>query len=167
MRFSYAVGLLALMATATPASAQEYVRVTGQKVNIRAEPGGTVFAQARSGDLFKLGKREAEWFGIVMFSGEYRYIHTSLAQITNTIPPSPSEATRRQAFQGLLRAEDRAVAEADRRIPPNSRDAIYRNIDLQRLLDDEYKLDVFHRFGMVAAQYSALAIEGIQRKWMP
>lgn len=167
MRFAYTAALLALLGTAQPATGQKYVQVTGQKVNIREGPGGAVFSQAQAGDLFKFGKRQGEWFAIFMFAGEYRYIHASLARRTDVVPPLPNEATRRQAFQALVRAEDRALTEADRRIPPNNMDAINKNIDLNRLLNDKYKLVEFHRYGMVAVQYDTLRVEGIRRKWMP
>lgn len=142
--------------------------ITGENVNIRTEPSGTVITQARSGDVFEFRERDGDWLAILMFSGEYRYVHASLARPTDSVPAQPDEATRRRAFQALVRAEDRATAEADHQIPPTARGTIERNIDLQRILDDRYKLDVCHRFdGIQPAHYNSLKVEGVRKGWMP
>ncbi len=66
------VAFLALFAVPATAPAQDHVVITGESVNIRTTPGGTIVGQASSGDVFKLGKRDAGWFAIFMFSGEHR-----------------------------------------------------------------------------------------------
>ncbi len=157
--------LLALFAIPATTLAQDYVIITGESVNIRTAPGGTIVGQAASGDVFRFYVRGAGWFGIFMFSGEDRYVHASLARLTDSVPAQPDEATRRRVFQALVRAEDRATAEADRRIAPTTLATIYRNIDLQRVLDDRYKLEVCHRFGIQPAHYNSLKLEGVRKGW--
>ena len=166
IRFS--VFVLAAIALPNIAVAQDYVAITGTSVNIRAAPNGTVVAQARSGDIFESKGHEGDWFKVLMFSGEYRYVHTSVVQIAAQAPGLPDEATRRRAFQALVHAEDLATAEADQQISPNTLANIKRNIDLQRILDDRYKLEACHRFEAIQpVHYQALVIEGLQRGWLP
>lgn len=146
---------------------QDLIVITDDEVYIRTEPNGTVIGQAQPGDVFEIGGTDGDWFMIHMFSGEYRYVHSSLALHTDSLPRQQDEATRRSAFQALVNAEDRASAEADRRIPPATVEDINRNIDLQRLLDDRYKLEVCHRFGVQPAYYNTIKLEGIRKGWMP
>jgi len=159
--------LFLLVVAPTVANAQDYLVVTGESVNVRVTPSGTVIGQARQGDVFEFKGRDGQWLKVNMFSGEYRYIHSSLVHLTDSVPSGPNESTRRQAFRALVRAEDRAIAEADRQIPPTTSTAIYRNIDLQRLLDDRHKLTVCHEHGIQPAHYDALRVEGIRKGWMP
>lgn len=148
--------------------AQQYVRVTADALNVRTVPGGgTIIGQAVRDDVFELRGQRGIWYEINMFSGEYRYIHSNYAAVVASLPPQPAEPIRRLAFQALVRAEDRAFAEADRRIPPTSRAAIERNIDLQRVLDDRYKLKVSHEYQIQPAHYNKLKIEGIRKNWIP
>jgi uncharacterized protein YgiM (DUF1202 family) len=166
MRLSCLSVIATLFSAPGLALAQEYVVVTGESVNIRSGPGGAVVGQARSGDVFELQGREGEWFSILMFSGEYRSVHSSLVRASPSAPSQPSEAIRRRAFQAFVRAEDRATAEADRQILPTNLAAIERNIDLQRLLDDRYKLEVCHQFSVHAVHYNTLKVEGIRKGWI-
>jgi len=144
----------------------QYLRVTGSSVNVRQGPdvGSAVVGTAEAGEIFhSLGKTE-EWYVIKMFSGEDRYIHASLAEPAESSPAPPdSEATRRMAFEGFLRAEDRSFVEAEARIPSSDDPA---NIELQRILDDRYKLQVCRGFSNIHPfHFEIIKLEGAQKGW--
>lgn len=144
----------------------QYLRVTGPSVNVRQGPdvGSTIVGTAKAGDIFhRLGKME-EWYVIKMFSGESRYIHASLAEPTEYFPTLPdSEETRRMAFEGFLRAEDRSFIEADARIAPSD---VLANIEFQRILDDRYKLQVCQALpGIQPFHFEKIKLEGVQKRW--
>jgi len=149
----------------TVAQAQ-HLRVTGSSVNVRQEPdlGSTVVGTAKEGDIFnRLGKME-EWYVIKMFSGDSRYIHASLAEPTEDSPTLPdSETTRRMAFEGFLRAEDRSYVEADAKI--GSSDVLANN-EFQRILDDRYKLQVCQGFPEIQPfHFEEIKLEGVEKEW--
>ena len=150
-----------------PTSAQaQYLRVTGSAVSVRQGPdvGSTVVGIAEAGEVFhQIGERE-EWYVIKMFSGENRYIHASLAEPTERPPTLPdSEATRKMAFEGFLRAEDRSFTEADARIGSSDESAY---AEFQQLLDDRYKLKVCQSFpGIQPSHFEAIRLEGAEKGW--
>jgi len=151
----------------TPTAVQgQYLRVTGSSVNVRQGPdvGSTVVGTAGLGDVFhRLGRTE-EWYVIKMFSGEKRYIHASLAEPTESSPALPgSETTRRMAFEGFLRAEDRSFVEAEGRIPSSDE---LGNAELQRILDDRYRLHVCQGFPNIHPfHFEKIQLEGVQKGW--
>jgi hypothetical protein len=158
-----ALFLFGVLPTAVQA---QYLRVTGSSVNVRQGPdvGSTVVGIAEEGDIFhRLGDME-EWYVVKMFSGESRYIHASLAEPTENIPTLPdSEATRRMAFEGFLRAEDRSFIEADARIASSG---VPANIEFQRILDDRYKLQVCQAFPDIQPfHFEEIKLEGVQKEW--
>ena len=60
----------------TPASARgQYVRITGEAVNVRTEPStqSTVIVVAERGDVFGFVGRQGQWLEITMFSGDSRW----------------------------------------------------------------------------------------------
>lgn len=144
----------------------QYVRVTSERVNVRTAPStsSTVVVQALRGDVFELRGRSGDWHQINMFSGEWRYLHSSLATPTSQVAPMPSsEDVRRRAFVDLVRAQDRAVAESER---PYPRD-VMSQIELERILYDRYELPVFHRYGIQPPHRGTLVAEGIRKNWLP
>lgn len=152
----------------------DYIEVVGKVVNVRIGPGTSsdVIVQARKGDIFELRGQEGEWYKIAMFSGEWRYIYKPLAKkATYTLLLPTSISTRRSIFRALSSAEDRSQAEADRKYPMADRyghpisDNMERNIDYMRLLDDRYKLGVFHQFGVQPPIYIKLIVEGVEKEW--
>ena len=168
------VATATIIAAVAPASARaQYVRITGEAVNVRTQPStqSTVIVVAERGDVFELEGRRGRWLEINMFSGEYRWVHESLAEVTSGAPQMPtSEATRRRAFVEVVRAQDRALAESERRYPDGT-DArieyITARIDYERLLYDKYELPIFRRFGIAPALRGSLTVEGIRKNWVP
>ena len=148
-----------------------YILITGDSANIRTMPNntnGTIVTQARSGDIFKLTGRDGDWFSIRMFSASgSRYVHASLARITNSVPRETDEGTRRIAFQAFRQAGRRAMAEADRQTPATNQDTHYHNMYLNSVLDDRYKLEACRRFDNIQpVHYVRIASEGIRKGWM-
>ncbi len=136
-------------------SAEGFIKVVGDGANIRTAPDGTIIVQAQRGEVFEARGQEGEWQLINMFSGEHRYIHTSLVTPAQEAPPLPSsEGSRRRAFAALLQAEDQAWAEAEA-----------QGTSVRRVLNDRYKLEVSHRFGIHAVHYTAISVEGVRKNW--
>jgi hypothetical protein len=167
-RLSWQIILLSavLLVSYTPSLRGQYLRVTAKTADVRAQPNpsSTVVVQATLGDLFKLQGKEGAWFEISMFGGEYRYLHESVAEVTPSAPALPESVdTRRRAFVELVQAQDRAVAEAERRYPRD----YARQIDYERLLYDRYELPILRRYGISPARYGELIAEGIRRNWVP
>jgi hypothetical protein len=125
--------------------------------NIRtgASTSSEVVGKATRGQVFEIDERRGEWHVIPLFSGEYRFVHSSVAEAAPEPPPlTPSLESRRRACRALLAAEKRAMDEAISR-HPNSLDA---QIDLERLLTDRYKLLVFRDHDVPPARNAALTV---------
>ena len=134
---SVSILLVALSGSIHPGllGAQAFIRVTGDGVNIRTAPNGTVIVQARRGDVFETTGREGAWEKIKMFSGEDRYVHSSLVTSAQEAPRLPSaEGERRRAFNALLEAEDRSYAESEEQIPRVDVPSIRRSGVIQNVL---------------------------------
>jgi len=108
-----------------------------------------------------------------MFSGEWRYIYKSLAEITSSVdiilPTSVS--IRYNIFKQLVNAEDRADSEANKKFPIYDKyDIIEENLekytDYNRLLYDRYKLEVFHNFNIQPILYIKIVVEGVKNNWI-
>ncbi len=167
------VAAVLLTAVSPARGLAQYVRITGEAVNVRTEPStqSTVIVVAERGDVFEFEGRRGPWLEINMFSGEYRWVHESLAEVTSVAPQMPtSEATRRSAFVAVVRAQDRALAESERRFPDGTNsniDYIIARIDYERLLYDRFELPIFRRHGIAPALRIPLNSEGIRKNWVP
>ncbi len=160
--------LAALIVTmsVTAYSADQYVQVTGDNVNIRFAPSTSsqIITTSRKGDIFELEGEEQEWYEISMFSGEYRYIHKSLAQGVSYEPEVPtSVSVRQQMYKAIWDVEGKAMADADRRYPPTI--DVMKNIEYSRILEDKYKLEIVHRLNAQAPIYLKIAAEGVEKNW--
>jgi len=134
------LGLFYSTTLATESIPTRFIEITGNIVNIRTGPStsATIITRAKKGDIFELKGETNGWYEIDMFSGEYRYIHESLAKLTTYTISLPSSASICQKiFNFIGEAEDRAMDEADQKYPMNIPDNIYQNIDYQRLLIDK------------------------------
>ena len=160
------LAVLIVTMSATVYSADQYVQVTGDNVNIRFSPNTSsqIIASARKGDIFELEGEEQEWFAISLFSGEYRYIHKSLAIEVPYEPEVPgSVSVRQQMYKAFWDLEGKAMADADRRYPPII--DVMKNIEHSRILEDKYKLEVVHQFNTQAPIYIKIAVEGVEKNW--
>ena len=155
-----------MMMSVTLYSADQYIQVTGDNVNIRFSPSTSsqIIASAQKGDIFELEGEEQGWFAISMFSGEYRYIYKSLAKEIPYEPKVPgSVSVRQQMYRAFWDLEGKAMADADRRYPPTI--DVMKNIDHSRVLEDKYKLEVVHQFNTQAPIYIKIAVEGVEKNW--
>ena len=160
-----ATALLAvlLMFATSIASATEYVMVTKRGVRIRTAPNtdSEIIGITRSGDVFEVYRRSPEWYAIIMFSGEDRYIHASLVRPTREPPALPPADQRKEACKEILRAQSRAYAEAQQRFSRH----FDRLVDHERLLIDRYELPIFQRFGIAPAHNTRLLTECVTKRW--
>jgi len=157
---------LMITMSVTVYSADQYVQVTGDNVNIRFSPSTSsqIITAARKGDIFELEGEEQEWFAISMFSGEYRYIHKSLAKEVPYEPKVPgSVSVRQQMYKAFWDLEGKAMVDADRMIPPTI--DVMKNIEYSRILEDKYGLEVVHRFNAQAPIHIKIAVEGAENNW--
>lgn len=143
---------------------ERYVQVMKTRVNIRHENSvlSIIVAKARKGDIFKLASEKRNWYEVVIFSGEYRYIHKTLGKEISYFPSLPkSESIRREIFRELIEAKEQAMIDANKKLPAN----INNKIDYSRILEDRYKLEMFHRYQIQSPIYWQLISEGARKGW--
>jgi hypothetical protein len=155
---------LVLLPIAVPA-ADSYVELTADRVAIRASPASSsaLIGYGKKGDIFKLAGKQGALYELYLFSGEARYVPLSQARLTTFVPSPPSDLRRRrELFSAFVRAEDRAMADADKKYPPVPVEPFVR---YQRMLDDRYKLEVVRAFEVQPVVYSPIKIEGAKALW--
>lgn len=166
---------LATLCSSSVLAQDKYIKITGDQVNIRiaSSTQSSIVSKGRKGDVFELRGEEGEWYKINLFSGEWRYVHKSLAKVmTYDVSLPKLVSIRLQIFRALLRAEDRAQAEADQKYPIADKyghpfpENVVRNIDYMRLLDDRYKLEVIHKFEVQPPTYRKIIVEGVKKNWL-
>lgn len=152
-----------------------FIQIKGDKINIRSAPNknSSIVAQALKGDIFECKEESNGWYKIIVLSGEYRYVYKSLAKFlgeyTATLPSTESE--RREIFNALLKAEDRAQAEADRKYPLAGKFGkpikanLKKNANYASLLRDKYELEVVHKYKIQPPASLDLTIEAAQKNW--
>jgi len=161
------LGLVYSTTLAVESIPTRFIEITGNTVNIRTGPSTstTIVVRAKMGDIFELKGETNGWYKINMFSGEYRYVHKSLAKLTTyTISLPSSDSIRQKIFNLIGEAEDRAMDEADQKYPMNIPNNINQNIDYERLLIDKYKLTIFHEFKVQPVIYRELIVEVIKEQ---
>ena len=148
--FFILVFTVSALAQKVPRTMMDVIEITGERVNIRAKPttSSRVLCQAVRGQTFEYKETVGSWYRILMFSGQYRYIHSSIARLTS--------ASNDAAFLGnkvisymmgeLTKAEDRGYAESR------------GNTDFARELGDCYKLVVFTELKLPPHVYTAMAV---------
>lgn len=170
-RFAFCFSLISILIIGdlTPLFSEDiYIQVMKERVNIRLENNlsSAIIAKARKGDIYKLKSEKGNWYEITLFSGENRYIHRSLGKIISYISTLPeSESTRRAIFHELGEAKDRAINDANKIFPPDIYDNIYKNINYAHILEDRYKLEIFHRYKVQPPIYWQLMAEGAKKDW--
>jgi len=161
--------LALIIALLIPAFSENmYIQVIGERVNIRFENNlnSMIIAKARKGDIYKLKSEKGNWCEITLFSGESRYIHKSLGKIISYIPAFPeSESTRQAIFHELAEAKNRAMKEANQKFPADIYDSGYKNINYAHILEDRYKLEIFHRYDVQPPIYWQLIAEAAKKDW--
>jgi len=144
---------------------QDFIQVTNSGVNIRFSPStsSTVITQATQGNIFELVGETGDWYKILMFAGEHRYIYKTMCKkVAYSIVLPESEQTRKAVFKAVVKAEDKAQAEADKKYPTE----IFKNIDYSRILNDRYKLAVMNSYHLQPPIYYKIIVEGVKKKWL-
>ena len=148
----------------------QFVRVTSEFANIGLIPDteATIIGKAFENDIFGYEGEENDWIKINMFSGEHRYIHHSLVKV---ISYGISASFSNDICQGLMKrleeAEDRSLVESDNRYLLNNGENTEKNNEYQRILLDQYILEIFHEFDLQPVIYQIAVtrcIEGSQSK---
>jgi uncharacterized protein YgiM (DUF1202 family) len=159
--------ILALIAVGlTPVFSEDrYIQITGEKVNIRFKNdlNSTVVAKAGKGDVFELKSEKGNWYEINMFTGEYRYIHNSLATVVAYSSSLPSLSTARAMWSAFGEAEDKSMLDAEKKYPISQN--MNKNIEYSRILEDRYKLQIFHKYNIPPVAYMKILTEGAKRGW--
>ena len=152
----------------TFSASAENVRVTSEYANIRSMPDteSIIIGEALENDIFGYEGEEDDWIKINMFSGEHRYIHSSLAKVINYGISTPfSNDICQNLMEELEEAEDRSLIESDNEYPLINSKNIEKNNEYQRMLLDRYILEVFHKHDLQPVIYQiaiARCIEGRQ-----
>lgn len=175
-RLIYALGILVILVVLIPsvhAQCAEYVMMRGDKINIRTGPGldRAVVAQAAKGDLFELVGETDQWYEIVLFTGDQRFVHKfwalevgdpdSVPEINLRLPRSAG--IRRSLYLDIYFAEARAQDQADEVIPPSTDRE--RNRYFRRMLEDGAVLTVMDIYDVQPVLYWHLIEEAVDKDW--
>jgi SH3-like domain-containing protein len=153
--------ILNLIWVGSPGAEDRYIKVTGDRVNIRSEPNtkAQIVTKANRGDVFKVVSEEGDWYEISMFSGEWRYIYKPItAATTYTMEIPEDEELISTIFMALVQAENRALDQAAGKCSGD----LHACSKHERLLNDQYTLNVFHEFNLQPPLYNKLIIEGVR-----
>ena len=165
--------ILVVLCPATESWCAEYVMMRGDRINVRTGPGmdRAVVAQAAKGDMFEVVGETDDWYEIVLFTGDHRYMHKfwaleigdpdSLPGINMDLPRSAG--TRRSLFLDIYFAEARAQDQADEIIPPSADRE--RNRLFRRMLEDQAILTVMNIYEVQPVLYWDLMEEAIAKDW--
>ena len=149
------------------ALSREYVVMISRNINVRTGPGTDRFVIARAwkGDVFELVDETGNWYEIVMFSGDYRYVSKSwAARLTEEqlLPGHhmvlPSDGDKLNAvYRDILHARERAGREADEIIPPLENEK--RNTTLRNILEDKHIHEIMQIHSVQPALYCEIVNE--------
>ena len=153
---------------------QDYVVMGTPLVNLRTGPStnAMVIGRAEKGDVFRVMGQTEEWYRILMFSGEPRYVTKSefvyplkeeqlVAGHEMELPHSTSRT--RSIFWDTEEGMDRAAREALEIIPATLNRERYSV--LKKILEDRILLEMFHIHGIQPALYGELVSEARKAKW--
>jgi len=166
--------LTAVMPLGVWAAPQEYVVMGTPLVNLRTGPStnAMVIARAEKGDIFRVVGETEEWYQILMFSGEPRYVtksdfvypldSTGLVEGHSMSLPT-STARARSIFWDTEKGLDRAAREALEIIPATLNRTRYNT--LKKVLEDKILLEMFHIHGLQPALYGDLVAEARKEGW--
>jgi uncharacterized protein YraI len=170
-----AVALLLLLPTRSLKGApQDYVVMGTPLVNLRTGPStnAMVIGRAEKGDVFKVVGETDEWYRILMFSGEARYVTKAdfvyllseddlLEGHRMSLPTSTARC--RSIFWDTEEGLDRAAREALEIIPATMNRERYDV--LKKILEDKILLEMFHIHGVQPALYGELVAEARREHW--
>jgi hypothetical protein len=141
--------------------AEGFASIQVDSADVRVGPGakselvGTV---KRSTILATRGS-ESGWTRVVLPSGEYRYVMSVSIKPIGVLPPFTPPAQMSMVCTELLKAERKSADEAAR-IEPN----IIKQIELQRVRSDRYKLAIYGQYGIHVAHHTAASVWCVTRQ---
>lgn len=147
-----------LLPTAASFAEDIYIAVTGDVVNVRAEPSteSLIVAKAVRGDIFQVVSEEGDWYAVSLFSGEPRYIFKPITRETFYEINLPIDReTIKAIYRAVVRSENRALDEAAAACSGD----VVECVRMERYLSDKYTLQLFHRFGLQPPCYHYLIVE--------
>jgi hypothetical protein len=145
---------------------KDYVVMLSRNINVRTGPSTNRVSVARAwkGDIFEGVGEDENWFEIVMFSGESRYVSRSWAAdlkesdlVDEHGMRLPSAETQWDLCRDIRAAKARAKGEADEILPASVDEQANRN--LIRILEDRFILEVFAVYSVQPALYGDLMDE--------
>lgn len=167
--FALFLVVIALGMLVIPRSAlsKEYVVMRSRNINLRTGPGTDRFIIGRAwkGDIFELVDEAGNWYEILMFSGDYRYVSKSwAARLTEgqLVPGHnmslPTDGDRLNSlYLDIIHAKERAGREADEIVPPLENED--RNKTLRNILEDRHILEVMQMYSVQPALYCEVVNE--------
>jgi len=165
---------LLLPAGSLQGAPQDFVVMGTPLVNLRTGPStnAMVIGRAEKGDVFKVVGETDEWYRILMFSGEPRYVtkadfvysmsRDDLVEGYQMALPT-STARCRSIFWDTEEGLDRAAREALEIIPATMNRERYDV--LKKILEDKILLEMFHIHGVQPALYGELVAEARRERW--
>lgn len=164
----------AILPASAHAAPQDYVVMGTPLVNLRTGPStqAMVIGRAEKGDIFKVVGQTEEWYRIVMFSGEPRYVTKSdfvypleESQLVegHAMHLPVSTARARSIFWDTEEGLDRAAREALEIMPGTLNRERYTV--LKRVFEDRILLEMFHIHGIQPALYRDLVAEARKEGW--
>ncbi len=152
----------------------EFVKITSRKCKVFASPDSSSFliTKAKKGDVFKFSENHGKWYEIYMFAGEPRYIKKSKAKLIygyNKNESLPVDInTRFKMYNEMFRLEDKAERDAELKHPYIEHYVLVSDerlrvfIEYMRMLQDQYKMELFHKFKVQPPAEAAIGIEAEQ-----
>ena len=157
-----------------PASAQDYVVMGTPLVNIRTAPStdAMVIGRAQKGDIFRVVEVTEEWYKILVFSGEPRYVvkadfvyplQTGELVEGHEMNLPTSTARARSIFWDTEEGLDRAAREATEIIPVHLNRE--RHTVLKKILEDRILMEMFEIHRVQPALYRELVATARREGW--
>jgi len=139
----------------------EFVQVISEYANIRPTPDtkSIIIGEAYKDDIFEYKDKENDWIKIIMFSGEYRYIHHSLVKVidNHSLPPFSKDICK-SLVKRLKEAEERSLLASNHKYPLNKQGNEKKNVEFQKILLDRYFLEIFQEYQIQPAIYCDVMI---------
>lgn len=146
-------------------SVEKYIKVASSYANIRSKPTkySTKVAVAQKDDIYIYQGMVDSWVQVFMFSGEPRFIYNKLVRPVQYTPELPKDDVVKRVFKALYYVEGLSKKHAKEQA--KSGDDQEKIIQRQRLLDDKYKLEVCHKYGVQPALYNHITNMGVEKGW--
>ncbi|MBI5554634.1 MAG: hypothetical protein HY920_02110 [Elusimicrobia bacterium] len=146
-----------------------YIIIKTSYAEIKAVPdlGAPALLIALKGDIFKYNGQQKGWYNILTFSGETRFVRKSLCRGSNITPQLvKDESRRRDIYDSIIDAKDRAMSEANAKYPSiKSQSELQEKIFYQQTAEEKFILEVFHKYRIQPVTYLTLLSEAISKNW--